>query len=173
MHRLRLSSAAIMLACLPLQPATAQICQLCSPADQSEAAQSELDTPLNIQITTTLDFSKAALTGNGNGQIAVDPQTGGATKSGVVSLGGYTAAGKVFLSGAPGRNIRVDLPKTVRMTSAGGGIIEIANMRTNLPSSPRLDANGQLSFTFGGELNISGKIYGKFRGRFPITAQYE
>lgn len=145
-------------------PAPAQSCRLCSAPD---------DTPLSIDITTKLDFSRAALTGKGDGQIKVDPQNGNSMQGGIVALGGYAAAGTVMLKGAPGKAVRIDLPRTVRMTSPAGGIIEIINFRTNLGPAPRLDMAGQLTFAFGGDLVVTGNLSGIFRGRVPITAQYE
>ena len=51
--------------------------------------------------------------------------------------------------------------------------LEIANLKTNLQITPQLDASGQLTFSFGGDLNVNGDMSGKFRGRIAITAQYE
>ncbi len=154
----------LLLASTPVSVTSAQSCRLCSTADE---------TPLSIDITTKLDFSRAALTGKGAGQIKVDPQSGSSMQGGIVALGGYAAAGTVILKGTPGRAVRIDMPRTVRMTSASGGVIEIINFRTNLGPAPRLDMAGQLSFSFGGDLVVTGNLSGKFRGRIPITAQYE
>jgi hypothetical protein len=164
MNAFRIPALALLFACMPLTATSAQTCRLCSTADE---------TPLSIDITTKLDFSRAALTGKGAGQINVDPQSGSSMQGGIVTLGGSAAAGTVLLKGAPGRSVRIDMPRTVRMTSAAGGVIEIINFRNNLGPAPRLDATGQLSFSFGGDLVVTGNLSGKFRGRIPITAQYE
>jgi Domain of unknown function (DUF4402) len=156
--------SAVLLVFVTPAPTLAQSCRLCSAPD---------DTPLSIDITTKLDFSRAALTGKGDGQIKVDPQNGNSMQGGIVALGGYAAAGTVLLKGAPGKSVRIDLPRTVRMTSPAGGVIEIVNFRTNLGPAPRLDMAGQLTFAFGGDLVVTGNLSGKFRGRIPITAQYE
>ncbi len=154
----------ILFAIIPAAQMPAQTCHLCTAED---------DTPLSIDITTKLNFSRAALTGKGAGQIKIDPQSGSSMQGGIVALGGYAAAGTVMLKGTPGRSVRIDMPRTVRMTSASGGTIEIINFRTSLGPAPRLDMAGQLTFSFGGDLVVTGNLAGKFRGRIPITAQYE
>ena len=78
-----------------------------------------------------------------------------------------------MVRGEPGRYVRIDLPARVEMTSSTGSKIEIANLKTNLQITPQLDASGQLTFSFGGDLNVNGDMSGKFRGRIAITAQYE
>ncbi len=176
MYKCRIALWAIILAAILSSPVTAQSCQLCTRQDSDRTnAQdsSQNETPLTIDITTNLDFSRAALTGKGGGEIVVDPQNGSRMEGGIVALGGYAAAGTVMLNGAPGRSIRIDMPSSIRMTSAAGGVIEIINFRTNLGPAPHLDMTGQLIFSFGGDLVVTGDINGKFRGRIPITAQYE
>lgn len=78
-----------------------------------------------------------------------------------------------MVTGTPGRTVRIDIPLSIRMTGSNGGSIEISNLRTNLPPNPKLDAFGKLEFSFGGDLEIKGSIAGTFRGRIPITAEYE
>ena len=91
----------------------------------------------------------------------------------IVDLGGSALAGSAVVTGEPGRSIRVDLPMSIRMSGSSGGGIEIRNLRTNLPPNARLDGFGRLEFSFGGELEIKGSVAGTFRGRIPITAEYE
>jgi Domain of unknown function (DUF4402) len=136
------------------------------------AAQDE--TPIQVEIRTQLDFSRAASAGSGGGQISVDPTSGTrAFEGGVVDLGGSALAGSAIVRGEPGRAVRIDLPLSIRMTGSNGGAIEVSNLRTNLPPNPKLDSFGQLEFSFGGDLQISGNISGTFRGRIPVTAEYE
>lgn len=138
--------------------------------DQDEASR----VPLRVEIRTQLDFSRAATAGNGGGQISIDPQNGSRSVDGdVVDLGGSALAGSAVVTGQPGRHVRIDMPLSIRMTGSSGGAIEITNLRTNLPPSPRLDHFGRLEFSFGGDLRISGSVAGTFRGRIPITAEYE
>ena len=130
--------------------------------------------PISIEVTTQLDFSRAALTGRGDGNIALDATSG--TKrieGGLVDLGGYGLAGTATVHGEPGRGVRIDMPVTITMSSSTGGHIEITHLRTNLPPAPRIDGFGQLAFSFGGNVRVTGEASGTFRGRIPITAEYE
>jgi hypothetical protein len=137
-------------------------------------AQDRQETPLQVEIRTQLDFSRAATAGTQGGQISVDPHNGARQVDGdIVDLGGSALAGSAIVRGEPGRTIRIDMPLSIRMTGTSGGMIVVTNLRTNLPPSPRLDGFGQLEFTFGGDLRISGNVAGTFRGRIPITAEYQ
>ena len=44
---------------------------------------------------------------------------------------------------------------------------------SDLPSLPRLDSAGNLSFRFGGRITISGDADGQYRGDLPITVEYQ
>ncbi len=153
------------------------LCRLCSKSESVEkVANAHRDEiPLTIEITANLDFSRAAISGSGGGgRIEVDPDGGGrAVKGGLVDLGGYANAGTALLRGEPGRPVRIDLPPSVRMTGSTGGYIEITGLRTNLSGVPQLDATGRLTFSFGGRIEVHGDMTGSFRGRIPITANYE
>lgn len=130
--------------------------------------------PLRIEIRSSLDFSRAAAAGNNGGSIAIDPDSGARTVSGdVLDLGGSPFAGSAIVSGEPGRAIRIEMPATIRLGNATGGSVEIVNLRTNLSATPRLDLYGRLEFAFGGDLLLKGNVSGQFRGRIPITAEYE
>ena len=112
--------------------------------------------------------------GRSGGQIRIDPQSGSRqVDGGVVDLGGMALAGTATVHGAPGRSVRIDLPKTVRMSNVRGGNLLITNLRTNLSAAPRLDNFGNLAFAFGGDLQVVGDAVGDYRGRIPITVQYE
>lgn len=130
--------------------------------------------PLHIEIRSSLDFSRATSTGVSGGSIAIDPNSGARTVSGdVLDLGGSPFAGSAVVTGEPGRAVRIDMPSAIRLTSATGGSVEIVNLRTNLSPAPRLDMYGRLEFAFGGDLQLKGNVSGQFRGRIPITAEYE
>lgn len=137
-------------------------------------AQEANEIPLQVEIRTQLDFSKAASGGSGGGRISIDPTNGTRQMAGdIVDLGGSALAGSAVVTGEPGRSIRVDLPMSIRMSGSSGGAIEIRNLRTNLPPHAKLDGFGRLEFNFGGDLEIKGSVAGTFRGRIPITAEYE
>lgn len=130
--------------------------------------------PLNIEIRSSLDFSRATATGSNGGSIAIDPNSGIRTVSGnVLDLGGSPFAGSAVVTGEPGRAIRIEMPTSIKLTSATGGSVEIVGLRTNLSPAPRLDIYGRLEFAFGGNLLLKGNVSGQFRGRIPITAEYE
>lgn len=171
-HKLRALAA---LGLLPLLIAAGDgACRLCKPTEAGDQAAVEREIPLSIEITTKLDFSRAALSGSGGGQIDVDPQSGSRrVDGGIVDLGGSALAGTAVVRGMPGRAVRIDMPPTARMTSSTGGVVEITGLRTSLTGSPRLDQTGRLGFSFGGRLLVRGNASGTFRARIPITAQYE
>lgn len=137
-------------------------------------AQAANEIPLQVEIRTQLDFSKAAAGGASGGRISIDPNNGSRqVDGGIIDLGGSALAGSAVITGEPGRFIRVDLPLSIRMSGNHGGAIEIRNLRTNLPPNARLDGFGKLEFSFGGDLEVKGSVAGTFRGRIPITAEYE
>lgn len=128
---------------------------------------------LRIDIRTQLNFSRATVSKRG-GKISVNPENGTrGVDGGVIDLGGMALAGTAVVEGQPGRSVRIDMPQTVRMSNARGGALIIRNLRTNLNAAPKLDNFGRLEFAFGGDLEIDGKAYGDYRGRIPITVEYE
>ncbi len=140
----------------------------------SVSVAQDAETPLNVEIRTMLDFSRAAAAGSGGGQISIDPNSGMRSFDGdIVDLGGSALAGSAVVTGEPGRAVRIEMPLSVRLSGSAGGTIEISNLRTNLRPGARLDPFGRLEFSFGGDLRISGSVAGTFRGRIPITAEYE
>ena len=52
------------------------------------------------------------------------------------------------------------------------GMIQIDSIRSDLPASPRLDSNGELSFRLGGIVRVSGDADGQFRGDVRIDVEY-
>ncbi len=162
----------VLLALLPLitaVPLSAQ-CRLCGP--QAGATRVEDARPLMIEVETALDFSRAAGAGAG-GSISVDERTGTRRVTGLTDLGGLAIKGSVRLTGEPFRHVRVSLPPTARLVSPDGTSAEAVDLRTDLSPDPTLDASGELRFTFGGRLVVSGSAAGEFRGRIPIVADYQ
>ncbi len=155
--------------------ATAQECRLCTPTEDANGTDQSVPSQksLQVDIINGLTFNRAALTGAGKGKISVAADGASNVGGGLVALGGYSVAGTAVIRGEPGRYVRIDLPGRVEMTSTTGSKIEIGNLRTNLGVTPQLDATGQLTFSFGGDLYVGGDMAGKFRGRILITAQYE
>ncbi len=164
----------ILLAAAPRVPASAQ-CLLCV----NDGATAEKSTanlrPLHISIEADLDFSRVTLGGNSgtSGNITIDPKTGARSLSGAArDLGGMAVRGIVRIEGEPGRAIRVDMPDQVELMGHSGGSAKVTDLRTNLSSAPRIGADGQLSFGFGGQLQITPGLSGELRGRIPIIVNY-
>jgi hypothetical protein len=80
--------------------------------------------------------------------------------------------GSVSVHGDAGRALRVEMPRRITLYSVSGGRIAVDDVETDLPSMPRLDSAGNLSFRFGGRLSITGDAEGQYRGDVPITVEY-
>ncbi|MBA3895618.1 MAG: DUF4402 domain-containing protein [Sphingomonadaceae bacterium] len=146
-------------------------CRLCAPAPET-AAKAPAQ-PLEIEIEAGLDFSRAAHRANTGGTIAVDERSGGRTiGGGLIDLGGLALKGQVRLTGAPFARVRISLPPSIRLSAPNGGSAEVSGLETDLGPDPALDAQGRLSFSFGGRLIVAGGASGDFRGLIPITADY-
>jgi Domain of unknown function (DUF4402) len=155
---------------LPALPAGAQeSCRLC----YSDPAAKPGERPLTIEIWADLSFAKLALTGRSGGSAAVDPQSGSKTTQGeMIDLGGVPVSGHGRITGGPNREVRIDLPSRVPMSTPDGGSAELTDFTSSLPPHPRLDANGELEFSFGARLVIRDGRGGNFRGRIPISVDY-
>ena len=159
--------AGLMLACAA--PAAAQDCALCFAAPGA----SDAGRPLTIEISTGLAFSRLAKVGPNGGSAVIDAQTGNkATDSGLIDLGGSAIQGHGRITGTPGRTVRIDLPRRITMTSTDGSNAVLTDLATDLPAWPVLDATGSLDFSFGGRIEVQGNGGGNFRGRIPITVDY-
>jgi hypothetical protein len=161
----RLALAALLLSA----PAMAQDgCRLC----YSDAAAKPGERPLAIEIWTDLNFAKLALTGRSGGSSEVAAGGGKSTSGELMDLGGMPITGRGRITGVPLREVRVDLPGQVEMTTPEGGRAMLTGFTTDLPQRPTLNANGELEFSFGARLVIEGGRGGKFRGRIPISVDY-
>ena len=56
--------------------------------------------------------------------------------------------------------------------SLSGGEVSFDDVISDLPSLPRLDSTGNLTFRIGGRLTVSGDADGDYRGDLPINADY-
>lgn len=158
-----------LLALAMAQPVLAD-CRLCTSPDSKAAA--DRGRPLTIDVEAALDFSRAAGTRTG-GSIVVDEKTGQRQVAGLADLGGFAIKGSVRLTGEPFRQVRVNIPASVRLYAPDGSSAEAVDVRTDLPPAPSLDGNGVLVFAFGGRLVVAGSASGDFRGRIPIVADYQ
>ncbi len=154
-------------------PAAAQ-CQLCAPdAASGAAAARQAETPLRIDVETRLDMGRIAVGAMG-GEVEVDPASGARRLRGdVVDLGGFALTGTVTVRGEPGAEVRVILPASVDLESGHGRTARVTGLVTDLSAAPRLGLDGRLVFRFGGRLQIAGLDDGDYRGRIPVTVEYQ
>jgi Domain of unknown function (DUF4402) len=147
-------------------------CQLCAPGSGASAQARVL--PLSISVEAALDLGRAAQTRpNGSGTINLDAQSGTRTVTGTLAdLGGFALKGMVRLEGDPFAPVVVSLPSRITLTAPDGSTADVVNIQTNLPSGAALDAQGKLSFRFGGRLIVTSGQAGQFRGRIPVVADY-
>lgn len=164
-----LAAAATLLAGVP-KPASAQ-CRLCD--TPTTELKGDNDGPaLEIELQTTLDFDRLVLLGDGLGAATLLP-TGQRSASGAVAtVSARAMVGSVSVRGAPGRAVRIQLPPRIELHSSSGGRIAIEAIETDLPGLPRLDPAGNLTFRFGGRLDVRGDAEGDYRGDVPITVEY-
>lgn len=170
LRHLLLSIAGVAVAIWVAPPVEAQ-CRLC---EQPTTALST-DGPngdVQLQIETRLDFDRLILSGSGAGAATIRPDGTQLAEGGVVDLGPRAMVGTVLVHGEAGRSVRVDLPHRIELYSVGGGRITLDDITSDLPSLPRLDAAGNLTFRFGGRLMVSGDSDGQYRGDLPITVGY-
>lgn len=146
-----------------------ETCALCFGSNNAAPGEA----PLSIEIHADLSFSRLALSGSGAGSAAIDPQSGvKRMDGGMIDLGGMPVQGRGRITGTPQRAVRIDLPRQVTMSTPDGTRAELTELVTNLPPFPLLDSAGTLEFTFGGKLNLKGHKGGNFRGRIPISVDY-
>lgn len=158
-----------VLALLPMPAPAQDSCRLC----YSSPGSTPGERPLSIEIYADLSLGKLALTGRSGGSVTVDPESSGKRTQGeMLDLGGSTITGRGLIRGEPLRDVRVDLPDRVPMAAPDGSEAELTGFSTNLPAHPVLDSNGRLEFTFGAKLIVRGSRGGNYRGRIPISVDY-
>lgn len=151
-------------------PARAQ-CRLCStPTTSAEREGAKAGVALDV--AAGLDFDKLIVLGSSGGSVVLRPDGSRQTSGSVEVIGARAMVGEAHVRGEPGRAIRIDLPRRIELHSVNGSQIVIDEIETDLPSMPRLDSSGSLSFRFGGRLQVNGEQEGDFRGDLPITAEY-
>ena len=167
---LRLSIAAAIPALASSVPAAAQ-CRLCdAPTTARDEAASGQD--IRLEIETSLSFDRLILYGAGAGTALIRPDGSTSAQGAVSDVGPRAMVGKAVVHGQPGRAVRVELPRRILLHSISGGQISFDDVVSDLPSMPRLDHSGTLSFRFGGRLRVTGDADGEYRGDLPITVEY-
>jgi len=150
--------------------AVAQACQLCASAPAAPRAPQR---PLAITVDAALDFSTAVYTSRGSGSIAIEARTGRRQMIGLVALGGPALVGTVTVTGEPFARVAIDMPRAIILNSNLGATADVTEIRTDLPPHPVLGPDGRLVFSFGGRLTVRNEAAGDFRGRIPVTVDYE
>jgi hypothetical protein len=151
-------------------PAGAQ-CRLCS-TPTTELPTPSADSDVQLQVETSLSFDRLILSGNGPGAATIRPEGAKASEGAVMAVGPRATVGMVTVHGGPNRALRVELPRRIELFSLSGGRITLEDVTSDLPSSPRLDAAGNLSFRLGGRLIVNGDSDGQYRGDLSITVEY-
>jgi|SRR5215208_684986 len=151
-------------------PAGAQ-CRLCS-APTTAPDQKADSKPVELQIESSLNFDRLVLSGAGQGSAVIRPDGSSSAQGAIENISGRAMVGSATVHGEPGRAVRVELPRRITLFSLSGSQITFDNVVSDLPSLPRLDSAGNLSFRFGGRLTVSGDAEGDYRGDLSITVEY-
>ena len=154
-------------------PAVQAQCLLCARDGATGAAARQAGMPLRVEVETRLDMGRVAVGAMG-GEVEVDPVSGARRVRGdIVDLGGFALTGAVTVHGEPGAEVRVILPASVDLESGHGRTARVTGLVTDLSAAPRLGADGRLQFRFGGRLQIAALDDGDYRGRIPVTVEYQ
>jgi len=159
----------VIAAAFPL-PASAQ-CRLCDTPTTIRDDQSAKG-EVRLEVETSLNFDRLVLSGEGEGSAMLRPDGSSTIAGAVADMSPRAMVGTVTVRGEPGRAIRIDLPRRIVLHSLSGGEVTFDEIVSDLPSVPRLDPAGNLTFRFGGRLRLSGDAEGDYRGDLPITAEY-
>ena len=159
------------LAFAALSPAGAQ-CRLCSTPTTS--LEDPIDSSrVTVEIESNINFDRLILMAAGTGSAMIRPDGSGSGQGAIGGVGPRAMVGTAILRGEPGRAVRIELPPRIELYSLSGGQISFDEVTSDLPRLPRLDANGTLTFRFGGRVHVSGDADGDYRGDLPITAEYQ
>lgn len=146
---------------------------LCARDKVDGVAARSRETPLRIDVETRLDMGRIAVGATG-GEVELDPASGARRLRGdVVDLGGFALGGTVTVHGEPGAAVRVILPASVDLESGHGRTARVTGLVTDLTAAPRLGPDGRLIFRFGGRLQVAALDDGDYRGRIPVTVEYQ
>jgi hypothetical protein len=151
-------------------PTEAQ-CRLCD-KPTTERDENDGKDAIQLEVETSLAFDRLVLLGSGQGIAVIRPNGSSSGTGTVADLSPRAMVGTVTVHGEPGRTIRVELPTRIELHSFSGAAVTFDDVESDLPSLPRLDSSGKLTFRFGGRLKINGDADGDYRGDLPITAEY-
>lgn len=162
-------AVALGAACLaaPAAPAQDVPCRLCSGTTEADAPKD----PIRLEVRSRLDFDSLVFAGHGEGLVLLGADGAFVPMGGINATGARAMPGSVTVLGEPGRAVRIMLPSTVRLYGERGSLT-IDSLSTDLPAFPRIGANGELQFRFGGTLKVQGDLDGSFRGDIDISVDY-
>jgi hypothetical protein len=163
--------AALAATAAGVSPAGGQ-CRLCEKPTTAPTQQSDAD-DIRLEIESSLNFDRLILAADGQGAAVIRPDGSNAAEGALATVSPRAMVGSAVVHGSPGRAIRVELPRRIDLYAVSGGRITLDNVATDLPSLPRLDSAGNLSFRFGGRVTITGDSDGDYRGNLPITVEYQ
>jgi hypothetical protein len=152
-------------------PARGQ-CRLCKTPTTALSRSPDGD-GIELEIESSLDFGRLILAGEGQGAATIRPDGSNAAQGALSQVSARAMVGSASIHGTPGRAVRVELPRRIELFSVSGGRITLDAVVSDLPSLPRLDSAGNLTFRFGGRVTISGDSDGDYRGDMPITVEYQ
>jgi len=168
---LALLSAAFAAAAVGSAPARGQ-CRLCEKPTTAPTPSSPSE-EIQLEIESSLDFDRLILAGDGQGAAVIRPDGSNSAQGALAAVSPRAMVGSASVHGTPGRAVRVELPRRIELYSMNGGRITLDDLVSDLPSLPRLDSAGNLSFRFGGRVTITGDSEGNYRGNLPITVEYQ
>ncbi|HET8533996.1 MAG TPA: DUF4402 domain-containing protein [Sphingomicrobium sp.] len=151
-------------------PVSAQ-CRLCEQPTTARP-QDQPSGDVDLQVETNLSFDRLIIAGAGAGAASIRPDGATGVEGAVVEISPRAMVGTVLVHGEPNRALRVEMPGSIKLYSLSGGRISVDQLGTDLSGMPRLDSAGNLTFRFGGRLQISGDADGEYRGDVPITVEY-
>jgi hypothetical protein len=166
-----LTLVALVAAAAGAWPASGQ-CRLCAKPTTALASDAG-GNAIDLQIETSIDFGRLILAGPGQGAAVIRPDGSNAAEGALAGLSPRAMVGSASVRGEPGRALRIELPRRIDLYSVGGGRITFSDIASDLPSVPRLDSAGNLTFRFGGRLTVTGDAEGQYRGELPITVEYQ
>ncbi len=146
-------------------------CRLCT-TKTTALTQSLGQDGIQLEIQTSLDFDRLVLAGEGSGAAVIRPNGSNATEGALSGVSARAMVGTAVVHGIAGKAVRVELPRRIDLYSVSGGRISVDGVVSDLPSLPRLDSAGNLTFRFGGRLTVTGDAEGDYRGSMPITVEY-
>ena len=154
-----------------IMPADGQ-CRLCSKPTTAFSQSGDND-GIDLQIQTSLDFGRLILSSDGQGAAVIRPDGSVSAQGALAGVSARAMVGTAIVHGVAGRAVRVELPQRIELYSLSGGRITLDQLVSDLPSIPRLDSAGNLTFRFGGRVTVTGNSEGSYRGDMPITVEYQ